>query len=289
MALALVLHIAGGWYFSGVLIEDGFDLDPDSLELVSGDFDLVETTYPTPLGDMDAWFLDAPGTLWVIHVHGRGATPAEAQHLFEPLQEAGYPQLAITYRNDDGQPADPSGFYGYGATEWEDIKAALDYANSQGARGVVFIGFSTGASHVLSYAYKHQIDDIRGAIFDSPNVDFGDTVAYAATQRRMPVLPMNVPITLGWTAKVFTSLRMGVNWKTIDYVSRAESALRVPVLIIHGTADMTVPLSQSIRFSEAAPSNVTLFTVADAEHVGSYDVDPDGYVQRVLDFLDERR
>ena len=58
---------------------------------------------------------------WVIHIHGLGTTPAEAEPLFAPLQEAGYPQLSITYRNDDGQPMDPSGYYQYGATEWEDV------------------------------------------------------------------------------------------------------------------------------------------------------------------------
>ena len=289
VALALVFHVAGGWYFSSVLIEDGFIPDPSAIEVPVGDYSLVETTYPTPLGEMDAWYLDAPGSLWVIHVHGRGATPAEGEHLFEPIQTAGYPQLSITYRNDEGQPVDPTGLYQYGATEWEDIKAALEYATSRGAQGVVFFGYSTGAAHILSYAYKHQIDDIRGAIFDSPNIDLGDTVDFAATQRKVPLLPMNVPPTLGATAKFFTSLRIGVNWKTVDYVSRADAALRVKTLVFHGTADLTVPISQSARFVEASPERVTLVTVVDAEHVGSYEADPAGYVRLVLDFLDGLR
>jgi uncharacterized protein len=289
VALALVFHIAGGWYFSGVLIDEGFTPAPASVEVPTGDFTLSQTSYSSPLGAMDAWRLEAPGSLWVVHVHGLNATPSEGQHLFSALQRAGYQQLSITYRNDEGQPADPSGLFQYGVTEWEDIKGALEYATSQGATGVVFLAYSTGASHVLSYAYRNQIDDIRGFIFDSPNIDLGDTVAYAATQRRVPLLPMNVPVTLGWTAKFFTSLRIGVNWKSLDYVGRADSALRVRTLVLHGTEDLSVPLSQSVRFAEAAPTLVTLRQFPGAGHLGSYDEDPAGYTQEILGFLDTFR
>lgn len=289
VALALVFHIAGGWYFSGVLIDERFTPAPASAEVPTGDFTLSETSYISPLGAMDAWHLEAPGSLWVVHVHGLNATPAEGEHLFGALQRAGYQQLSITYRNDEGQPTDTSGLHQYGVTEWEDIKGALEYATSQGAIGVVFLAYGTGASHVLSYAYRNQIDDIRGLIFDSPNIDLGDTVAYEATQRRVPLLPMNVPVTLGWTAKFFTSLRIGVNWKTLDYVGRADSALRVRTLVLHGTDDLSVPLSQSVRFAEAAPALVTLRQFPGTGHLGSYDEDPAGYTQEILSFLDTFR
>lgn len=289
IALLLVFHIAGGWYFSSVLVDEGFTPTPGQVEVPTGDFTLSETSYTSPLGDMDAWYLPATGSLWVVHVHGLNATPAEAKHLFGALQHAGYPQLAITYRNDEGQPADPSGLHQYGVTEWEDIKGAMEYATSRGATGIVFAGYSTGASHVLAYAYRHQIDDIRGFVFDSPNIDLGDTVAYAATQRRVPLLPMTVPVTVGWTAKFFTSLRTGVNWKSLDYVSRAGEALRVPTLVIHGTEDLSVPISQSRRFSELAPDLVTFLPFEGAGHVGSYETDPPRYVESVLAFLDTRR
>jgi hypothetical protein len=49
--------------------------------------ELVE--YETELGMMDAWYLPSDGDTWVIHVHGRGTTPAEAEPLFAPFQDAG--------------------------------------------------------------------------------------------------------------------------------------------------------------------------------------------------------
>jgi pimeloyl-ACP methyl ester carboxylesterase len=287
VALLLVAHIGGGWFFSGELIADGFVPDPDPIVTPTGDYEIVEVSYETPLGQMDAFHLPASGTTWVIHVHGKGATPAEAEHLFAPLQEAGYPQLSITYRNDENQPFDPSGYYQYGGTEWEDIRGAMEFAELNGAEAVVFSGFSTGSSHVLSFLYRHNFDEIRGLILDAPNIDFGDTVDFAAGQRDMPVLPMKVPPTITWVAKFITSLRIGVNWKAIDYVDKAEFSLRTPVLVHHGTDDQSVPVTQSVAFVEAAPDLVRLIQVPGAGHIESYQADPQKYVDEVLGFLQE--
>ena len=82
IALLLVAHVGGGWYYSNQVIDEGFVPDPDPIVTPSGDYELVEVSYETPLGQMEAWHLPADGTTWVIHVHGLGATPAEAEHLF---------------------------------------------------------------------------------------------------------------------------------------------------------------------------------------------------------------
>lgn len=287
IGLVVLFHLAAGWFFSGELIEDGFAPDPNPIS--SPPSEAEEVSYSSPIGQMDAWYIPAEGDMWVIHVHGKAATPAEADHLFEPLQAAGYPQLAITYRNDQGQPEDPSGYYQYGVTEHEDIEAALDYARDNGAREVVFSGFSTGAAHILAFSYRNNLDVVDGIFLDSPNLDFGDTVSFNAGQRDMPVLPMNIPPTVTPIAKFFTSLRIGVNWRSIDYVDKAQTSLRRPVLIHHGTEDMSVPIEQSIDFAEARPDLVTLAQVEGAGHVEAYESDPDAYVGRVLAFLAEVR
>ena len=287
IGLALVFHVVGGWYFSGQLIEDGFEIQADPLVVPSGDYQLEEVAYASPLGTMAAWYLPASGTTWVIHVHGKGSTPAEAEPMFAPLQEAGYPQLAITYRNDDGQPVDKSGYYQYGATEWEDVSGAVAYALDNGAEHVVLNGYSTGGSHVLSFMYRHELDIVSGVLLDSPNIDLSQTVDYRASQRELPLLPFNVPRSLSAVAQFFTSLRISVNWKSLDYIEKSKDSLRQPVLIHHGTADLTVPISESAEFAEAQPDLVQLIEVEGADHVGSYDVDPQKYISEVLAFLQE--
>ena len=286
VAILLVAHVAGGWYYSSVLIEDGFTPGDNPIVAPGGDLTVEETSYRSTIGDFDAFFMPASGTTWVIHVHGKGAGPEEAEHLFAPIQQAGYPQLWITYRNDAGQPSDPSGFYQYGATEWEDVAAALDYAVDNGAQDVVFSGLSTGSSHVLSFFYRNNLDVVKGMVFDSPNIDWGDTVDYNAAQREMPVIPIGVPPTVTWVAKFVTSLRIGVNWKSLDYIEDAGANLRSPILIHHGTNDESVPVEQSIALAEEAPDLVRLIRT-DADHMGSYDADPEKYIDEVLSFLEE--
>jgi len=287
VGLLLVFHLAGGWYFSGELIRDGFVPDPEAIELVSGDYELEQVVYTSPLGEMDAWYLPAEGSTWVLHIHGKGASPAEAEPLFAALQDEGYPQLTITYRNDEGQPFDPSGYYQYGATEWQDISAAADYAVENGAESLVLSGFSTGAAHAMAFLSREPREIVIGTLMDSPNVDFGETVDYAASQRELPVIPANVPPTLSATAKFLTSLRIGVNWKAIDYTVDAERAIRRPVLIHHGTADLSVPLSQSLELVETDPGLIRLIQVEGAGHVESYDVDRQKYIEEVLGFLQD--
>lgn len=287
IALLVVFHVAGGWFYSGELIDRGFVPEPEAVVTPSGTFQLEEVTYESPLGPMEAWYLPASGDTWVIHVHGKGATPAEADHLFTPLQEAGYPQLSITYRNDAGEPLDPSGYYQYGVTEWEDIEGALDFAQQNGAENIVFSGFSTGSSHILSFVFKNNLDDVKGLFFDSPNIDFGNTVDFQGGMEELPVIPIAAPPTLTWMAKFFTSLRIDMNWKAIDYIEKSEGTLRTPVLIQHGTQDQSVPIEQSITFAEAHPDLVRLIQVPDAGHVESYDVNPQQYVEEILNFLNQ--
>lgn len=287
VGLAVVFHLAGGWYFSNELIEDGFVPDPDPVAMVQGPFELEEVIYTSPLGPMEAWYLPAEGSTWVIHVHGLGATPAEAEPLFAPLQGAGYPQLSITYRNDEGQPADPSGYYQYGATEWEDVSGAVDYAVANGAANIVLSGFSSGGAHAMSFLSRQPREIVIGVLMDAPNVDVGRTVDYAASQRELPVLPLPVPPTLSATAKFITSLRIGVNWKLLDYIADADETIRQPVLIHHGTADLQVPLETSLDLQATNPDLIQVVQVEGAGHIESYDVDRQGYVDSVLAFLAE--
>ncbi len=286
VAVLLAIHLVAGWVFSSRVINEGFTPNPDPIVVSQGDFTLSEASYRSEIGDFDAWYLPATGRTWVIHIHGLNATPAEPDVLFAALQEAGYPQLSITYRNDEGQPQDPSGYFQYGATEWEDVFGAAEFARDNGAERIVLAGYSSGASHALSYVYRHNFDDLVGVITDSGNIDMGSTIDFRGSQEDL-IFGIPVPPTITWVAKFFTSLRMGVNWKALDYIEKAERSLRIPVLAIHGTADDSIPIEQSIALAEAQPELVELWQVEGAGHVASFDVDFDGYLNHVLAFLQE--
>ncbi len=285
VGLATVLHLAGGWFLSSQLIEERFAPEPAPIAVPDGPFRLSEVTYEAPLGDYDAWFLSSVRQVWVIHVHAINTGPGQFEHLFERIQDAGYPQLAITYRNDDGQPTDPSGYHQYGQTEWEDVDAAVAFAVNNGASGVVLSGFGDGAAHVLSFAYRSDLEVIKGLVLDSPNLDVADSLRHIATQRNLPGLPISTPGSVAWAANFLTSVRLDVNWRQLDYIQRAKASLRVPVLIRHGVEDEVVPIDQSLSLLMARPDLVEVNQVSDAGHLDAYATDPTRYLEELLSFL----
>ncbi len=257
---------------------------PDDFE-TAVDLEFEEVAFESPLGPMDAIQAAGSSDTWIVAVHGRNASPREALRLAKPLSEAGYPLLAITHRNDLDQPADPSGFLQFGVTEWEDLEAATEYAVSQGAERVVLVGLSTGAAVALSFLEKSELADlVSGVVFDAPNIDVGATVTYNAIQRDLPVIGLPVPSSLAWVAKTISSFRFGVDWAAIDYVSRADG-LAAPILVLHGTADPSVPIDSSRELSSRRPDLVTLVEFEGAKHVQSWNSDRERYEEVVLGFV----
>ncbi len=262
---------------------DPFAFDGDPRSALGVPF--RDVVIPGPLGDLPAWWILGSRDYWVIQIHGKGSSREEALRTIPVIRELGYPQLVITYRNDPEAPSDPSGFYRYGATEWEDLAAAVDFAVERGAEKVILIGYSTGASIAASYMLR--TDDpmvIAGAVYDAPNLDMGATIDFGASQRNLPLLPLPVPGSLAEVAKFFAALRYDVNWELLDY-AKLGGQVRAPVLVFHGLEDDTVPIETSREFANRQPNFVRLVEVPFAGHVQSWNVDSELYENVLADFL----
>ena len=237
-----------------------------------------DVIYESPLGPMRAWLVpppDGPGDTWALHVHGWRTDRRETLRMLPAFGEADVTSLVIEYRNDAEAPTDPSGFYRFGRTEWEDVEGAVRFAMDNGAARIVLVGYSTGAAVQLAFLEQSQLTDgVVGAVFDSPNIDFGRVVRHEASQRTIPGTPIPLPPTLTATAMWLADLRYDVDWKAVDYASR-EGILDAPALVFHGAADDSVPLDVSERLREEYPDLVDLVVTPDAGHVQSWNVDPD--------------
>ena len=66
----------------------------------------------------------------------------------------------------------------------------------------------------------------------------------------------------------------------VEAVKRA----KVPILLIHGEGDSTVPCSMVHELAEACASPVTVVTVPEAEHGISWYVDMDAYLSALERF-----
>jgi hypothetical protein len=252
-----------------------FPTDPSDVGLT-----FEEVTYESPLGSMGAWFVPPTGeagTTWAVHMHGWRAERRETVRMLPTYAAVGVPSLVVDYRNDPGAPADPSGLYKFGRTEWEDTEAAVRYALDHGAESVVLVGYSTGAAAEMAFLERSELADrVAGVVFDAPNLDFGRAVSVEASRRTIPGTPIPLPPTLTAMAKWIADLRFDVDWGAIDYVDR-EGIIEVPTLVFHGADDQTVPLSVSEDLAEIYPDLVTLIVTEEADHVQSWNIDPERY------------
>jgi fermentation-respiration switch protein FrsA (DUF1100 family) len=124
---------------------------------------------------------------------------------------------------------------------------------------------------------------VSAVVLDAPALDLRATVDFEAGERTLPGIGTRIPDVLTATAEWLASQRYGLDWHAVDYLPG--TWLRVPVLVFHGTADTTVPISTSDALRRAHPDLVREVRVRGAEHVESWNVDPGGYEAAESAFL----
>lgn len=257
---------------------DGYAFPADPAD---AGLEFSDITYETPLGSAGAWLVPSgDGTAWAIHCHGWTAERRELIRMLPTFHRQGRTSLVIDYRNDPGAPADPSGHYRFGLTEWEDLQAAVRHAIAAGADELVLTGCSTGGAVVMSFLERSDLKQaVAGIVLDSPNIVLVDTFRHSMRDLRHSQL---VKETGMWIA----DLRWGIDWEATNHVQRADRFLTVPALVFHGTSDATVPISSSRQLRAAAPNLVELVETPAAGHVLSWNADPDRYETYLARFLE---
>jgi uncharacterized protein len=254
-----------GWYF------------PENPKVGLG-VDYQDVTYDSPLGPTPAWFIPGTSDTWVIYTHGGAVTPREGLRMAQTVTTLGYPMLLIKYRDDAGAPAE-DGRINFGATEWQDLEAAVQYALDNGAKNVVLAGSSLGGAISLAFLQNSPLAaNVVGAFLDSPMTNFGRAVSKGGED-------MGLPGFVVAAAKQVASWRYGIDWSAVDYAADA-SSFTIPMVVVQGTADPTVPAEVNEDFVAAAnPDLVTLELVDDAGHTSSWNMDRARYEQILMAFL----
>ncbi|GGJ38070.1 alpha/beta hydrolase [Streptomyces brasiliensis] len=233
---------------------------------------------PGELGPLPAWFVPGHRDTWVIAVHGLGTTREQAMNVMGFLHSRRLPVLALAYRGDLGAPRPLDGLNHLGETEWRDLDAAIRYAVRYGARRVVLLGWSTGATMALRAATHSAVRDrVAGLVLDSPVLSWETTLRALAAARHTPeaVLPLAVRAAQGRTGLPAERLAESADPSLLD----------VPTLIVHGPDDRVAPWYLSRRLAALRPDRVALHTVPDAPHAAMWNADPEEYEERLRRFL----
>jgi len=263
-----------GWYYD----------EPEQLHLP-----VRSVVIDSPIGACPAWEFPAEvdTDVWVIQVHGRGTTRAETLRAIPIFHDLGITSLAISYRNDGEAPRSATGTYALGASEWEDVDAAIAYATRGGARRVLLMGWSMGGAMCLQTETQsaHQ-DVISGLILESPVVDWRSVLRYQGRMRRLPTPVVAVAEQIlgsNWASRVVAGGE-AIPLDRLDRVAHA-AELRHPVLILHSDDDGFVPSDASHALAAARPDLVTMETFEVARHTKLWNYDETRFTRVIQDWV----
>ncbi|NEB01332.1 alpha/beta hydrolase [Streptomyces sp. SID13726] len=284
--------------------------DPSSaLGLDHTDIDIVGE-----LGPLPAWFVPGVRDTWVITVHGLGATREHALNVMEFLHHHRFPVLTPTYRGDEGAPRSPDGLHHFGETEWRDLDAAMRHAVQQGARQLVLLGWSTGATMALRATARSPLRDrVKGLVLDSPVLSWERTLRALAAARHTPgpLLPLAVRAAQGRTGLpsdnfgLYADRTPPYTETTPDHPTTPHPTTNhpaptpptpptpppsphpppPPTLIFHGPDDLVAPWTLSRHLAAAHPDRITLHPVHQAPHAAMWNADPRAYEETLRRFL----
>lgn len=249
----------------------------------------TDVVVDTPLGDAPAWLIPSaePTGRWVIQVHGRAVRRQEALRAVPAFRDAGYTSLLVSYRTDGDAPDDPSGRYGLGDTEWQDVDAALGYAVAHGATSVVLMGWSMGGAIVLQTLLRSPLAAIvTGLVLESPVIDWSNVIDFQGSVRRLPALISRGALRLmgaRWAGPL-TGLRVPIDFTRLDLLARADE-LEVPILLLHSDDDGFIPATGSRRLAELRPDIVTFVPYHRARHTKLWNIDPARFDRTVTNWL----
>ncbi|MCE7082233.1 hypothetical protein LZF96_19315 [Streptomyces sp. ST2-7A] len=234
---------------------------------------------PAELGTLPTWFVPGDRDLWVIALHAPGAGREQVLNLLPFLHRHHLPTLVPTLRGDPGAPPAPGGLDRLGTTEWRDADAALRHAARYGARRVVLIGWSAGADMALRTAAESELRDrIAGLVLDSPLLYWPAALRALAGERGVP-RPL-VRLARG-------AARGGIGLpppRPTEPPSRSDGR-PLPVLVVHGSRDRVASLPAARELVARSPESVVEHTVPGAGHAAGWNVDPEGYEERLRRFL----
>jgi len=207
---------------------------------------------------INAWFIPHPRALaTLIWFHGNGGNLSgrvdqiKAFHTALPIHI-----LIVDYR-------------GYGRSEGEaseegtylDADAAYDYLLTQTHRGKIIVyGQSLGAAVATELALRH--DNLDGLILEAPFLSIKEMAK----------------VHYGWLPVG------GLITTAYDNISKI-GRVRIPVLILHGDHDETVPYAHGQRLFSAANRPKQFYTVKNGHHNDLYDVGGIAYMSTIADFL----
>jgi len=239
------------------------------------------------------WSPDPYEAILVLHGYSGSVAPDIVE--YGPFLRRTANVLGIDFRGHGDSDRGPSTF---GMLEVEDVAGALAWLAERGIRRVALFGTSMGGMAAITsvavlgdgtLAAADAEPDAAAAPIDAPRPVIVAVVADSVSPEAELAVAnrMRTPFARFLAARAFdgAARRLGADPRDTEPIRVVSLVAPVPLLLIAGEADLTVPLDGARRLAAAAGPTAELWTVPGADHGRSHAVAGQDYERRVTDHL----
>jgi alpha-beta hydrolase superfamily lysophospholipase len=232
-----------------------------------------------------AWHFPAPSDKWVIHVHGRRAGMGETLRNVEQFANLGFRQLTISMESDPKPFGLGKAKSNLGETEWDQVELAVLHAQSEGAKEILLFGWSQGSFMIGQFLRNSKhVGKVRGAIFDSPLLDYRSTMQFHAKRAGLARRLGDRVIDAIQDSEIVKLL----GYRNVDVdgiaLNNKPVGVNIPFLILYSSTDGHVE-SFDVHLFAGHNQDVTLVEIEGAKHCRLYNHDQEKYQNSISQWL----
>lgn len=199
----------------------------------------------------------------VLYFCGAAANKGYYNHIakIQSLRQLGFAILVIDYRGFGGS----KGNFPSESQLYADSEIAWNYLTKNRRilpKNIVIYGESLGGAIALNLAIKHP--EAKAIIMQSAFTSMGETIK---SRNFYNLFPVDLILT-----------------QKFDSIGKIRD-LKIPVLLIHGTADTVVPAYMSQQLYDSAPEPKQLLLIPDKGHFNIYEPGNNSYLQAIAKFI----
>lgn len=205
----------------------------------------------------------------VIHIHGLGSGRSQVLRSIDTFSKLGFHSLASTYSTSSDRGRSALKYSSLGVAEAQSLHDVHHLATKMGAKKIVFVGWSLGASLILNYISRWGSKNVAGVLFVSPAIYWREILVDHLMRMGFTHL---LAKWLRWSVDIFT-LPGEIKLSETEPASHFEIPADLPILVLHGRDDSTVPVNFSRAFMERNGNHVTLIEFPNAHHTMEQNAD----------------